>query len=178
LASIKKQAGRIARSACFLRNRAGFRRGRDTGNPRDPRSAVVYLLRRVTFFAPLLALCDLWAPLRDFVDLRTMCFFVEVFLDFLAEERFAAISTISFVGSGAYGIRAASHRHPKKAKQPSSDFAQLLVPRRRVVTCVGLRRPLDQLIGLASQARGGLIVGSKKRVKRKSFTGKRFGTFG
>jgi hypothetical protein len=83
---------------------------------------VVYLLRRVTFFAPLLALCDLWAPLRDFVDLRTMCFFVEVFLDFLAEERFAAISTISFVGSGAYGIRAASHRHPKKAKQPSFGF--------------------------------------------------------
>jgi len=51
-----------------------------------------------------------------------MCFFVEVFLDFLAEERFAAISTISFVGSGAYGIRAASHRHPKKAKQPSFGF--------------------------------------------------------
>jgi hypothetical protein len=137
----KKQAGRIARSACFLRNRARSRRGRDTGNPRDPRSAIVYLLRRATFFAPLLALCDLWAPLRDFVDLRTMCFFVEVFLDFLAEERFAAISTISFVGSGAYGIRAAWHRHPKKAKQPSSDF----------VAASGSQTPCCHLRWLASR---------------------------
>jgi hypothetical protein len=64
---------------------------------------------------------------------------------------------------------------PKKQSSPVQISSQLLVPRRRVVTCVGLRRRLDQFIGLASQARGGLIVGSKKRVKRKSFAGKRFG---
>jgi hypothetical protein len=38
----------------------------------------------------------LWAPLRDFVDLRTLCFFDVVFFDLVAVERFAAISTISF----------------------------------------------------------------------------------
>ena len=85
----------MARSACFLRNRAGSRDGRDTGNPRDPRSAVVYLLRRVTFFAPLLLLCDLPAPVRVFVDFLTMCFFEEVFFAFDA-VRFATISIVSF----------------------------------------------------------------------------------
>ena len=69
---------------------------------------------------------------------------------------------------------------PAPQKSEADQFRirrSFLVPRRRVVTCVGLRRQLDQLIGLTSQARGGLIVGSKKRVKRKSFADKRFGTF-
>jgi hypothetical protein len=54
------------------------------------------LLRRATFFAPLLLLFDLPAPVRVFVDFFTMCFFDDVFFDLEAEVRFATISTISF----------------------------------------------------------------------------------
>src|ERR1700722_3533369 len=123
-AKTKKQAGRWVRSACFLRNRAGCRGGRDTGNPRDPRSARSYLWLRATFFAPLLALCDLWAPVRVFVDFFTTCFFDELFFDLEAVERFAAISPSPLVvGSGASRIRAGSRRHPKKKQiSPCSRF--------------------------------------------------------
>jgi hypothetical protein len=75
--SKQKQAGRLDRSACFLINRAACPSGRSQAT-RAVRAQQAYL-RRATFFVPLF-LCDLRAPVRDFVDFFTLCFFV-VFFD-------------------------------------------------------------------------------------------------
>jgi hypothetical protein len=180
----RRNLGRLAakktgRTNCslglFLKNRAGYRRGRDTGNPRDPRSAESYLLRRTTFFAPLLLLCDLPAPVRVFVDFFTMRFFDDVFFDLEAEVRFATISTISFgcligrLRSQGYFTSAPQKREAAHIQiRCSSWFPDAVL--QPAFTCDV--RPINFWTCVTSERR--TYSGIKKTGQAKSFTGKRF----
>jgi hypothetical protein len=130
---------------------------------------------RATFFAPLLALCDLWAPVRVFVDFFTTRFFAELFFDFV----FAAISPSPLVvGSGAYRIRAGFTSAPqKKQNSPCSRF--VAAPGSKTPRCNLLRLRRDWIKeGSCGTSEGRTYSAIEKTGQAKSFPGKRFGKRG
>jgi hypothetical protein len=162
----------MARSACFLKIEPDVDEGA-TQATLAIRAPQTCYLRRVTFFAPLLLLCDLPAPVRVFVDFLTMCFFEEVFFAFDA-VRFATISIVSFgCHIGRLRSRGCFTSAPQKREAARLQIRRSSVFRR---LCCNLRSlaALARSIWTCVTSEGRTYSGIKKTGQAKSFAGKRF----